>query len=92
MTVWLPDVVGAGLLFGEEDFEKEEIPTEVQKVALSAKGVPGHKPPVAGEHPRLFFRKGDLPAIRKSAKSARSVRLPRARPRTSRRRRTVPAR
>jgi hypothetical protein len=31
--------------------------------------VPGHKPVAPGEHPRLFFRKGDLPALRKRAES-----------------------
>ncbi len=31
--------------------------------------VPGHKPVAPGEHPRLFFRKADLPAIRKRAET-----------------------
>jgi len=31
--------------------------------------VKGHKPPAPGEHPRLLFRKGDLPALRAKAKT-----------------------
>ncbi len=31
--------------------------------------VPGFKPPAPGEHPRLLFREGDLPAIRKRAET-----------------------
>jgi hypothetical protein len=30
---------------------------------------PGWKTPASGEHPRLFFRKGDLPALKKRAAS-----------------------
>ena len=30
-------------------------------------GIPGHTPPLAGEHPRLAFRKRDIPALRKRA-------------------------
>lgn len=32
--------------------------------------VPGWKAPVAGEHPRLFFRKADLPEIKKRAETS----------------------
>jgi hypothetical protein len=31
--------------------------------------VPGFKPPAPGEHPRLFFRRGDLPALRARART-----------------------
>ena len=31
--------------------------------------VAGFKAPVAGEHPRLFFRKGDLPELKKRAQT-----------------------
>ena len=31
--------------------------------------VPGFKEPTAGEHPRLFFRKGDLPELKKRAQT-----------------------
>jgi len=36
--------------------------------------VKGFKPPAAGEHPRLLFRKSDLPALRKKAKTPRARR------------------
>jgi hypothetical protein len=31
--------------------------------------VPNFKPPASGEHPRLFFRQGDIPALRERAKT-----------------------
>ena len=34
------------------------------------KDVPGHIAPAPGEHPRLFFRKADLPALKKRAATA----------------------
>lgn len=33
------------------------------------KDLPNHKPPASGEHPRLFFRKADVPALRARAKT-----------------------
>lgn len=57
--------VGLALVFGAG----ETLPAAEGLPAPWPADVPGFVAPAPGEHPRLFFRKGDLPALRAKAES-----------------------